>query len=84
MPLHPPSPSPFADVSQGELTYTPYGKDGECNFSISREELNKFLMTEAEKAGVRMHFGYRVKSADFAKETITFETEKGDVTVNVC
>lgn len=31
---------------EGELTYTPYGKDGECNFSISRSELNKYLMDE--------------------------------------
>lgn len=40
---------------EGELTYTAYGKDGECNFSISREELNKFLMTE-----VSLHTGLSV------------------------
>jgi kynurenine 3-monooxygenase len=36
---------------EGELTYTPYGKEGECNFSISRAELNKFLMTEVCACG---------------------------------
>ena len=36
----------------GQIQYQPYGKDeSECNYSISRFELNKFLLDKAAKAG---------------------------------
>lgn len=40
----------------GELAYQAYGQENECNLSISRAELNKFLIDEAEKAGAIFHF----------------------------
>lgn len=50
----------------GELTYQPYGKDdSECNYSISRSELNKFVLTQAEARGVRVHFEHELARADF-------------------
>lgn len=43
--------------SSGELTYQPYGAfENECNYSISRLELNRFLIDEAIKEGVHFHF----------------------------
>ncbi len=57
----------------GELTYQPYGKDpSECNFSISRAELNKLLMTKAEEAGVEIVFGHSVHSISVDKDEIYF------------
>jgi kynurenine 3-monooxygenase len=41
----------------GGLSYQPYGRDdSECNFSISRLELNRFLVDRAAAHGVRFHF----------------------------
>ncbi|KAF4656418.1 hypothetical protein FOL47_008918 [Perkinsus chesapeaki] len=40
----------------GKTTYTPYGREGECNFSVDRSKLNEFWITEAENAGAVIHF----------------------------
>ncbi len=62
----------------GELTYQPYGKDdSECNYSVSRGMLNEFLLTAAEDAGVRIHFGHELVDADFESGQLTFELEDG-------
>lgn len=56
-----------------ELTYQPYGKDEtECNYSVSRAELNKLLMSEAEKMGVIIHFESGLKSLDTKNKTANF------------
>jgi len=44
----------------GELTYQPYGGDSDVNYSISRTELNRFLINEAEKIGVKFLFSTSV------------------------
>lgn len=57
----------------GALTYQPYGRDdSECNYSISRGELNRFLIDQAECAGARFQFGARLESADLARRRLTF------------
>jgi kynurenine 3-monooxygenase len=49
----------------GDLAYQPYGKDdSECNYSISRKGLNRFLVTEAESRGARFRFEMPLTSAD--------------------
>jgi kynurenine 3-monooxygenase len=49
----------------GELAYQPYGRDdSECNYSVSRAELNAHLITEAERCGVRFEFGRGLVGAD--------------------
>lgn len=59
---------------EGELTYQPYGKDeSECNYSISRGELNRFLLSRAEEAGAVVHFGSRFVDADFNRCNLIFE-----------
>eukprot|EP00301_Raphidiophrys_heterophryoidea_P025061 c8317_g1_i1.p1 GENE.c8317_g1_i1~~c8317_g1_i1.p1 ORF type:complete len:532 (+),score=129.38 c8317_g1_i1:178-1596(+) len=50
----------------GKLTFTPYGKENEWNNSISRSDLNKFLLDAAEAQGVRIHFAHALQTADFA------------------
>ncbi len=58
----------------GELAYQPYGKDKtECNHSVSRGELNRLLITEAEKAGVQITFNSPVKSLDLKNKMAQFE-----------
>ncbi len=48
-----------------ELTYQAYGANGEHNFSVSRRDLNLFLLNEAEKAGAKIHFNESLDHIDF-------------------
>jgi len=50
----------------GKLTFTPYGKENEWNNSISRSDLNKYLLSVAESEGARLHFSHPLQSADFS------------------
>ena len=61
---------------QGELSFQRYGKDdSEYISSVSRQELNQVLMTEAEKTGrVKIHFKSRVTGADFSRKVIQVES----------
>lgn len=45
----------------GALTYQPYGKnDSECNYSVSRTELNSVLLDAAQEHGVRIRFAHEL------------------------
>lgn len=58
----------------GELTYQPYGRDeSEKNYSISRSELNKYLLAEAEKTGVTIHFSSELIDLNFKDSYAEFE-----------
>ncbi|WP_222615294.1 FAD-dependent oxidoreductase [Persicimonas caeni] len=58
----------------GELAYQPYGKDdSECNYSVSRGELNKFLLDAAEEMGITIHFEKTCTGADFDTSQLHFE-----------
>lgn len=60
----------------GSLTYQPYGRDdSECNHSISRLALNRFLIEHAERAGVRFRFGRRLVGADFTRRKLVLGDE---------
>ncbi|MGZ6370835.1 MAG: FAD-dependent oxidoreductase, partial [Bdellovibrionota bacterium] len=63
-------------ASSGALVFQPYGKDdSEYINSISRAELNKTLMTAAEKTGrVRIEFGARVVARDFKRRTLKLDS----------
>ena len=37
---------------KGELTFQPYGRNTECNYSISRGGLNRFLLDQVEELGI--------------------------------
>ncbi|HEY3430801.1 MAG TPA: NAD(P)/FAD-dependent oxidoreductase [Cyclobacteriaceae bacterium] len=45
---------------KGNLTFQPYGKDGQYINSVSRSGLNIVLMDEAEKLGVKLLFDQRI------------------------
>jgi kynurenine 3-monooxygenase len=51
--------------SKGNLTFQPYGKQGQYINSISRSGLNALLLSEAEKSGVNLHFNHTCKEVDF-------------------
>lgn len=60
----------------GELTYQPYGRnESEFGNSVSRAEMNKTLMTAAEKAGATIRFNARVAGVDFEKTELAIKDE---------
>jgi len=66
----------------GALAYQPYGKDeSECNYSVSRGDLNRLLLSKAEAAGVRLEFERRVASCDVRSGELTLEGPGGEVQV---
>jgi len=58
----------------GNLSYQPYGKEGQYINSISRSALNIALMNEAERLGVRFLFEQRIENVNLA----TTELELGN------
>lgn len=56
----------------GDLLSQPYGRADECNYAISRSDLNHFLMQEAEKAGVKIHFAHSIERIDRQKKQLHF------------
>jgi len=57
-----------------EVNYQAYGKDeSECNYSVSRAQLNRLLLDLAEKNGVKISFDYRLNTIDFNSNTLSFE-----------
>ena len=56
----------------GTCSYQPYGRDpSECNYSISRRELNALLVSRAEDHGVKFQFRKTLSSATFEAGTPT-------------
>ena len=62
----------------GELTYQPYGGEGDVNYSISRTGLNRFLIDEAEKIGVKFIFGTSVISVDHENKVLMLQSKNGE------
>ncbi|CAD7947280.1 unnamed protein product [Amoebophrya sp. A25] len=77
------SSAPEDGKPKAEITHTQvfqkYGREEDCNYSVSRYELNCFLLREAERLGVTVNFGHRLKKADFTtdegKTTLVFEVD---------
>src|SRR5690554_1162536 len=66
---------------ESELFYQPYGKDdSECNYSISRTQLNAALLDAAEDAGVELFFKKTCVGADFDAAQVELEdVDTGDI-----
>lgn len=62
----------------GNLTFQPYGKEGEYINSVSRTALNRLLIDAAEKLGVRFSFEHRCTHLDMAGTAITVQTPAGE------
>ncbi|WP_372368739.1 FAD-dependent oxidoreductase [Candidatus Uabimicrobium sp. HlEnr_7] len=59
----------------GDLTFQPYGKEGEAIYSISRAHLNKILLDEVEKNS-KIHFDHKCIDLDLENATVTFQNEQ--------
>lgn len=64
----------------GELTFQPYGRPGQCIYSISRWGLNRELLLETEKyPNIRLFFNERCDSIDlFTNELSFINSETGE------
>jgi kynurenine 3-monooxygenase len=58
---------------RGNLSFLPYGKEGQYINSISRTGLNMVLMDEAEKHGVNLFFNHRSTTIDFDNTSLTLQ-----------
>lgn len=61
----------------GDTVFQQYGTNKEAIFSVSRGELNKKLMTLAEKHGVKINFEHRCNSVDVEENRIHIEQLDG-------
>lgn len=68
-----PMPGRFLHLEDGSSAFQPYGTRGEAIYSVSRGELNKRLMTLAEREGVKIEFEKRCMRVDVATNTLFFE-----------
>ena len=76
-PLAIPMFSRMIHQSDGTTDIQAYGKEGEAIYSISRGDLNKIMMTEAEKEpNVNFHFNKKCLNIDFDNTVATFEDYK--------
>ncbi|MBM4178034.1 MAG: FAD-dependent monooxygenase [Ignavibacteria bacterium] len=66
---------------QGVQTYQPYGKEGQFINSVSRGELNKTLMSAAERHGVTFTFNARCVDVNIDTASATFELPSGETIV---
>jgi kynurenine 3-monooxygenase len=60
---------------KGNLTFQPYGKQGQYINSVSRSGLNIVLMDKAEKLGVEFVFGSKILTIDIDKTILTYSRQ---------
>jgi kynurenine 3-monooxygenase len=58
---------------EGNISFQPYGKEGQAINSISRGGLNSLLMNTAEAKGVKFHFEHRCTDIDFERNVAYIE-----------
>jgi kynurenine 3-monooxygenase len=69
---------------KGHTNLIPYGKDNEAIYSVSRGELNKIMVVEAEKfEDVKFYFDKRCVAIDFEKNSVTFQDTQTNKNENV-
>lgn len=56
----------------GELTYQPYGKEGQHINSVSRGKLNEILVETVEALGVEVQFEKTCEAVDFENTVLSF------------
>jgi len=59
--------------ADGTTAFQPYGNEGQFINSVSRAELNKMLMSLAEKNAVEIFFNQKCESINWKNKEITFE-----------
>ena len=61
----------------GDKLFQPYGRDkSECNYSVSRWELNKALIQECKNIGVKFHFDHSLVAMNVKEKTLSFGSTK--------
>lgn len=73
-----PMPGRIMHSLDGELTYQPYGKDGEAIYSVSRGHLNAIMMQLAEDNGAEIHYNTKCTNADTKAGTVHLENKNGE------
>ena len=75
-----PMPGRMMHDLQGNLTYQPYGKEGQAIYSVSRGGVNARMMDIAEEVGkATIHYNMRCNSANLSEGICYFEnTETGE------
>ena len=63
---------------QGNLTFQPYGKEGQAIYSVSRGGLNQLLLDEAEKSGVDIYFNHDCEHVNFEETIIQAKNTEND------
>lgn len=58
---------------EGDLTFQPYGREGEAINSVSRGGLNQLLLTHAEHLGIHTYFNHTVTDVNFESGTLYFQ-----------
>jgi kynurenine 3-monooxygenase len=67
----------FLHQADGNAAFQQYGKNNEAIYSVSRGELNKKLMTLAEKEGVTIHFDHRCTRVDVTENRLHLQEADG-------
>lgn len=63
-------------LNESQIEIQPYGNYGEALYSISRQELNKLLLSVAQKtSGVSVEFGLKCVGYDLSRSSISFVDE---------
>lgn len=63
----------------GSKDFQPYTLTGDAIYSVSRSEVNKILIEEAEKLGVNFHFDQNCKRVDLKTNTLYFRNENNEL-----
>ncbi|MEM9328484.1 MAG: NAD(P)/FAD-dependent oxidoreductase [Bacteroidota bacterium] len=63
----------------GELTFQPYGKEGQHINSVSRLNLNRKLIDIGERAGISYYFDHRCVDVNPRRTTVYFGYEGGEI-----
>lgn len=69
---------------KGDTRFLPYGKEDQFINSVSRGELNKILITEAENTGkIHFFFNHTCKGIDSESNHVYFNNDENEVELNV-
>ncbi|MBK6266606.1 FAD-dependent monooxygenase [Marivirga sp. S37H4] len=64
----------------GQLTFQPYGKEGQFINSVSRGKLNEILISKAEEVGVELNFEHTSKNVSLDNTHVEFATPEKNIT----
>jgi kynurenine 3-monooxygenase len=68
--------------TQGHVVHSNYSKDGTKHInSVSRAQLNQVLMSAAEEAGAKIHFGFKCLRVDLPSRSVQFQNLAGQLVV---